>query len=181
MWHSGSGGSSKLNTTEKVIPLAFLQGVGHESVYDMSVEQFVDNTTRHLHNKKNVVSEFSSWSASPRFVFHYATAHREGAYIAVIDTQGLSTDNKNVMFHVPALQPIFGLPAARRGSYYDQYNWEYLVHGVVEGKHYKAVSFQSLCSNGLTEHLPALKGFVHAKSSICLASSPPLLRKSYKS
>jgi hypothetical protein len=42
------------------------------------------------------------------------------------------------------------------------YNWEYLVHGVVEGKHYKAVSFQSLCSDGLTDHLPALKGFINA-------------------
>ena len=82
--------------------------------------------------------------------------------MAIIDTQGLQTDNQNVMFHVPALQPIFGLPAARRGSYYDTYNWEYLVHGIVEGKHYKAVSFQSLCASGLIDHLPALKGVVPA-------------------
>jgi hypothetical protein len=163
MWHSGSGGSSKLNTTEKVTPLAFLKGVGHKSVYDMSVKQFVDNTTGHLHTKSNMVTEFSSWSASPRFVFHYATTYRESAYIAVIDTQGLQTDdkNENIMFHVPALQPIFGLPAARRNSQYETYNWEYLVHGVVQGKHYKAVSFKSLCSNGLTNHLPALKGLVY--------------------
>lgn len=162
MWHSGSGGNSKLNTTEKVIAFAFLKGVGHKSVYDMSVKQFVDNTTRHLHTKSNVVTEFSSWSASPRFVFNYATAYRESAYIAVIGTQGLQTDNKNetVMFHVPALQPIFGLPAARRNSHYEIYNWEYLVHGVVQGKHYKAVSFKSLCSNGLTNHLPVLKGLI---------------------
>jgi hypothetical protein len=165
MWHSGSGGDSKLNTTQKVIPHAFLEGVGHKSVYDMSIKDFVDNTTRHLHGNHKVVSEFSSWSASPIFVLNYATKHRNSAYIAVIDTQGLQTGGKNVMFHVPALQPIFGLPAAFRGSYYDTYNWEYLVHGVVEGKHYKADSFQSLCSSGLTNHLPALKGFVHAWSA----------------
>ena len=162
MWHSGSGGNSKLNTTEKVIPHAFYKGVGHKSLYDMSVEEFVDNTTGHLHGQGSPLSEFSSWSASPRFVFHYATSKRSSAYIAVIDTQGLQADGKNVMFHVPALQPIFGIPAARRLSSYDQYNWEYLVHGVVEGKYYKSVSFQSLCSSGLTKSLPALKGVVPA-------------------
>lgn len=162
MWHSGSGGNSKLNTTEKVIPHAFFKGVGHKSLYDMSVKEFVDNTTGHLHGHHSPISEFSSWSASPRFVFNYATSKRTSAHIAVIDTQGLQASGKNVMFHVPALQPIFELPAARRGSYYETYNWEYLVHGVVEGKHYKAVSFQSLCSNGLTTHLPELKGYVDA-------------------
>lgn len=165
MWHSGSGGNAKLNTTEKVIPHAFFKGVGHKSLYDMSVQEFVDNTTGHLHGLCSPISEFSSWSASPRFVFHYATSKRTSAHIAVIDTQGLQASGKNVMFHVPALQPIFGIPAARRYSSYKQYNWEYLVHGVVEGKHYKAVSFQSLCSNGLTTHLPALKGVVHAWAS----------------
>jgi hypothetical protein len=162
MWHSGSGGNSKLNTTEKVIPHAFFEGIGHKSVYDMSIEEFVKNTTAHLHGECHVVSEFSSWSASPRFVLHYAAKHKDTAHVAVIDTHGLQTDGTNVMFHVPALQPIFGIPAARRGSFYGRYNWDYLVHGVVEGKHYKAVSFQSLCSNGLTDHLPALKQSVNA-------------------
>lgn len=128
----------------------------------MSIEEFVDNTTQYLHGGKGFVTEFSSWSASPRFAFHYATSSRESAYIAVIDTQGLQKDNGNAMFHVPALQSIFGRPAARRDSFYGMYNWEYLVHGVIEGRHYKAVSFRSLCDAGLTEHLPALKGFVHA-------------------
>lgn len=128
----------------------------------MSVEEFVDNTTGHLHGHRSPISEFSSWSASPRFVFRYATQKRTSAHIAVIDTQGLQADGKNVMFHVPALQPIFGIPAARRHSSYNQYNWEYLVHGVVEGKHYRAVSFQSLCSNGLTTHQPVLNGVVPA-------------------
>lgn len=128
----------------------------------MSTKEFVENTTAHLRGRCHMVSEFSSWSASPRFVLHYVTKHRDTAHVAVIDTQGLQTGGMNVMFHVPALQSIFGIPAARRGSFYGKYNWEYLVHGVVEGKHYRAVSLQSLCANGLTNHLPALKEFVHA-------------------
>ncbi|KAG9513587.1 hypothetical protein KCV07_g8646, partial [Aureobasidium melanogenum] len=173
MWHPKSGGNANLNTTERITPLAFLKGKGHKSVYDMSVKDFVDNTTQHLHTKNNFVTEFSSWSASPRFVFHYATSRRETACIAIIDTQGLQMDNGNAMFHVPALQSIFGHPAARRGSSYEMYNWEYLVHGVVEGEHYKAVSFRSLCDAGLIEHLPALKEVVHAWGSN-MYSLPPL-------
>ncbi|KAH0020269.1 hypothetical protein KCU78_g6513, partial [Aureobasidium melanogenum] len=161
MWHPGSGGNAKLNTTDRVIPRAFFEGGGHKSMYDMRVEMFVDNTTRHLHNSREVVSEFSSWAASPMFVFNYATTQRHTAYIAVIDTQGIQIGDRNAMFYVPDLQNIFGYSKGC-GPAYDKYDWEYLVHGVVEGEHYRAVSFWKLCQYGLLDHLPSLKRTVNA-------------------
>lgn len=164
MWHQNSGGDPKLNTAEKITPLAFLKGMGHQSMYDMSVEDLLDNTTQHLF-EYHVDTEFSSWSASPRFVLHYATCERESAYVAVIDTLGLRESTGNSMFHVPALAPIFeDLKSGHRPDY-GLYDWEYLVHGVIEGRHYKAASFQSLCDAGLTNHLPALEQYVNAWGS----------------
>ncbi|KAG9848204.1 hypothetical protein KCU98_g6393, partial [Aureobasidium melanogenum] len=133
-------------------------------MYDMSVEDFLDNTTQHLFGN-HVDTEFSSWSASPRFVLHYATSERESAYVAVIDTSGLRESTGNSMFHVPALAPIFEDPIPGRCPKYALYDWEYLVHGVIEGRHYKAVSFQSLCDAGLTNHLPPLREYVNAWGS----------------
>ncbi|KAG9661880.1 hypothetical protein KCU64_g2294, partial [Aureobasidium melanogenum] len=145
MWHPGSGGNPQLNTTEKITPLALLDGTGHKSVYDMSIQQFIDMTTSHLRGD-HVTTEFSSWSASPRFVLHYAT------------------NNGNSIFWVPDLA-IFEKPAPGRSLGYDIYDWEYLVHGIVEGRHYKAVPFKSLCEAGLTNYLPTLRNHVDAWGS----------------
>ncbi|KAH0336032.1 hypothetical protein KCU81_g8746, partial [Aureobasidium melanogenum] len=160
MWHPQSGGNRQLNTTEKITPLAFLNGAGHNSVYDMSIQGFIDMTTSHL-SGNHIATEFSSWSASPRFVLHYATSERESAYIAIIDTLGLQEENGNSMFWVPDLA-IFEKSAPGRSPDYEMYDWEYLVHGIVDGRHYKAVPFKSLCQAGLTNYLPTLRNHVQA-------------------
>lgn len=163
MWHPGSGGDPQLNTIHAVTPHAFLHRLDRPVVYDMTAEQFIDNTTRHLCGDRTVVSGFSSWSASPRFVLRYATTQRYTAYIAVIDTLRLQDGDTNATFHVPALKPIFGNHELcqswndGRGFDYGRYDWEYLVHSVVHGKAYKAVSFTKLCWDGLLDYLPELR------------------------
>ncbi|KAK6008148.1 hypothetical protein QM012_000051 [Aureobasidium pullulans] len=173
MWHAGSGGNKKLNTTERITPLAFNEKTCHKSVYDMSAHEFVDNTRSHLYGDR-VATEFSSWSASPRFVLHYATHERKDAYIAIIDTLGLRRDNKNDMFYVPTLAPIFDNLGLARVPNYSAYDWEFLVHGVVEGRHYKAVSFKSLCDAGLVDYLPTLETYVDAWGTDRLALPTPI-------
>ncbi|KAG9605321.1 hypothetical protein KCU77_g864, partial [Aureobasidium melanogenum] len=125
MWHPGSGGNLQLNTTEKITPLALLDGTGHKTVYDMSIQQFIVMTTSHLRGG-HVITEFSSWSASPRFVLHYATSKRESSYIAIIDTLGLQQDNGNSIFWVPDLA-IFEKSAPGRSLGYDIYDWDPIV------------------------------------------------------
>ncbi|KAG9754020.1 hypothetical protein KCU73_g5750, partial [Aureobasidium melanogenum] len=162
------------------MPHAFFKGVGHRSMYDMPVDDFLDNSTRHPKGNRKVVSEFSSWAASPIFVFNYATEHRTTAYIAVIDTQELQDGDENAIFYVPDLQEIFGYRKGC-GPAYDQYDWEYLVHGVVEGEHYRVNSFWRLGQCGLLDHLPSLKKDVDAWNETARLSLPgPVVEYDYE-
>ncbi|KEQ66218.1 uncharacterized protein M437DRAFT_80715 [Aureobasidium melanogenum CBS 110374] len=148
MWNAKSGGSPKLNTTTAVTPLAFACSKGHKSVYDMTRTEFIENTMSHL-DGDIVLTEFSSWSHSPYFAFYYAHQCRSSGavHVAIIDTEELAKSNP--AFHVPALGKILG-----SGGY--DYEEEYLIHGVIEGQFYKAVSYDKLCESGLLKHLPAL-------------------------
>lgn len=58
---------------------------------------------------------------------------------------------------MPALASVFERSDPDLWANYLHYDWEFLVHGVVEGVHYKAVSFRSLRDAGLTDYLPALE------------------------
>lgn len=148
MWHANSGGSSKLNTTTKVTPHAFAQGVAHRSVYDMTAKYFLHNTSMHLGGGSQAPSEFSSWSASIHFALSHAVTARKrpNVHVAILDTEEMA--KPITAFHVPALGKIFGA-----GFNYPE---EYLVHGVIEGDFYKAVSLQELCKRGLLDHFPEL-------------------------
>ncbi|KAG9683560.1 hypothetical protein KCU95_g13533, partial [Aureobasidium melanogenum] len=127
MWNAKSGGSPKLNTTTAVTPLAFACSKGHKSVYDMTRTEFIENTMSHLDGN---------------------ICRSSGAvHVAIIDTEELAMSNP--AFHVPALGKILG-----SGGY--DYEEEYLIHGVIEGQFYKAVSYDKLCELGLLKHLPAL-------------------------
>ena len=150
MWSSSSGGDRLLNSTERVTPHAFHYSSGHESVFDMTRAEFVATTTGHLYAQEIEVTEFSSWSASPLFAFQYAMEVQEdNAHIAIIDTEELD----NTIVHVPSLDAIF-IPDGT--SIYSQYHEEYLAHGVIEGKAYKAVPLHEMISRGLTKLLPGL-------------------------
>lgn len=175
MWHPLSGGDPKLNSTKRIVPHAFRKDIKlKRTVYDMTMTEFVENTTAHLRNAKNILSEFSSWSASPRFALSYATMHRSSSFIAIIDTEEVQKNDNNGIFHVPALQQVFGTAASMRGAIYGTYDWEYLVHGVIEGKHYQAVSFKTLCDHGLIKQLPELSDYVHAWGPY-MRDLPPLV------
>ncbi|KAG9544180.1 hypothetical protein KCU71_g17994, partial [Aureobasidium melanogenum] len=148
MWHAKSGGDRKLNTTTAITPFAFAASKGHKSVYDMTRSEFIKNTMSHLGGAV-VLTEFSSWSHSPYFAFYYAHRRKSSGsvHVAIIDTEELAKSNP--AFHVPALGKILG-----RGDY--DYEEEYLIHGVIEGQFYKAVSYDKLCELDLLKHLPAL-------------------------
>lgn len=149
MWDASSGGTSKLNTTRSITPLAFAASQGHKSVYDMTLSELRKNISYHLSGETDFQSEFSSWSHSPYFVFYYANrrSHYGTVHIAIIDTEELAKTNP--AFHVPVLGEIIGTNK--------RYEEEYLVHGVIEGDFYKAVSYRRLCDLGLLEQLPGLK------------------------
>ncbi|KAG9944113.1 hypothetical protein KCU85_g8241, partial [Aureobasidium melanogenum] len=148
MWNAKSGGSPKLNTTTAVTPLAFACSKGHKSVYDMTRSEFIENTMSHL-DGNIVLTEFSSWSHSPYFAFYCAHQSKSSGavHVAIIDTEELAKSHP--AFHVPALGKILG-----SGGY--DYEEEYLIHGVIEGQFYKAVSYDKLCELGLLKHIPAL-------------------------
>lgn len=148
MWDANSGGSSKLNTTRAITPLAFASSQGHKSVYDMTLLELIRITSGHLAGGTNIRTEFSSWSHSPYFAFFYAQqrSHSGTVHVAVIDTEELAKTNP--AFHVPVLSKIIGTA--------DRYEEEYLVHGVVEGQFYKAVAYRKLCDLGLLKQLPGL-------------------------
>ncbi|CAD0041518.1 unnamed protein product [Aureobasidium pullulans] len=76
------------------------------------------------------------------------------AHVAIIDTEELASSNP--AFHVPVLGKILNL--------YEPYTYdeEFLIHGVIEGKFYKAVPFAKLHDLGLITQLPALKLHNHA-------------------
>ncbi|THZ50700.1 hypothetical protein D6C90_02353 [Aureobasidium pullulans] len=153
MFWANSGNDSRLNTVSAVTPHAFLHGRNHNTVYDMTRSEFVDNTNGHVRGHKSIYSEFSSWSQSPYFPFNYAMNLRKqllqskGIHIAIMDTERLVTTNP--AFHVGALGKIFE-------EFEPDYAEEYLVHGVVQGEFYKAVPLDSLLERGLLKHLPNL-------------------------
>ncbi|THX68538.1 hypothetical protein D6D04_10555, partial [Aureobasidium pullulans] len=157
VWDSSSGGNSELNTTSAVTPHAHYHKANHASVYDMTRREFIVNTSVHLVGSDEVLSEFSSWSHSPYFAFHHAKNRNKQsgtAHVAIIDTEELASSNP--AFHVPVLGKILNL--------YEPYTYdeEFLIHGVIKGKFYKAVPFTKLHDLGLITQLPALKLHNHA-------------------
>lgn len=132
-----------LNTEIAITPHAFLKinGIsrGHESASKIPDPERMING--HLFGHSYIQSEFSSWAPSLLLVLCYAEqkfVQHESAHVCVIDTYKI----RNGVFHVPILINV-GL--ARRGhrkiSPCKPYPEEYLVHGVVSGKGYHALSY----------------------------------------
>lgn len=116
-------------------------------MFDLTREKLEGTARDHVYAETITDTEFSSWAASPRFVLRYALSHQHhDAHIAIIDTEELS----NSMFHVPALD---GILRPGKSPVFRPYHEEYLVHGVVTGDSYKAVSLKSLLSAGLATQL----------------------------
>lgn len=152
--HRLSGGYPGLNTLDVITPLAFLRGCGHASVSDLTREEFIKNAVSHLRSEKALAqTEFSSWAASLAFAIHYfgyqlgaacsggVCAHN--VYVSIIDTSDFR--KRNAVFHVPDL--TFLDPKC------NQWDHEYLVHGIVTGVSHRAVSFRVFRNAGLLSHI----------------------------
>lgn len=136
-----SGGHQGLNTPEAVTPLAFSNGGGHSSVYDMKEQSFLDMAYTHLTGQSVPETELSSWAGSLSFALnnvaasqlggHYADEALDGAHIAIIDTKELWDDVRVPVFYVPELD--FLQPGGMN------YPHEYLAHGIIKGSAYKAM------------------------------------------
>ena len=81
-------------------------------------------------------TQFSSSAASLPVASSYV--YEPTAYISVIGTRILP--GKNFVAHVPALGFL-----SPNMPYYSE---EYLVHGIIQGLHYKAISVQAFMSIG---------------------------------
>ncbi|KAF3917424.1 hypothetical protein ABW21_db0206926 [Orbilia brochopaga] len=92
-------------------------------------------------------SQFSSWAASLALVLQYghcrATA---GGLICILDRYNLPKNTK--VYHCPAMQ--------RAGLCDSPYDHEYLVHGVVEGRGFKAVPVQRLIDLSVYVEIPCV-------------------------
>ncbi|KAF2768610.1 hypothetical protein EJ03DRAFT_351977 [Teratosphaeria nubilosa] len=118
LWSSSFGGDARLNSTERVIPHAFLDNNvdARRTIHHLGREQIVYLATMHMRGDL-VPTVFSSWTQSLPDVFTWRLTNSHQSldfpddYIAVVDTTML--DPRNV--------------------------YEYLIYGVVEGPGYKAI------------------------------------------
>ncbi|CAD0029678.1 unnamed protein product [Aureobasidium pullulans] len=159
VWSPRSGGDSSLNTTFSVTPHAFAPNynTGHNSIFEMETKWFIKNLIGHF-CARPIPSEFSSWTASPvfalRVAYNAAEQRKErNVHIAIVDTERL----KNTVLSVPLTWPIFRAHAPEHVEFVRSIHFEYLIHGVVQGEAYKAISLTALDSCGLSDYFSALK------------------------
>ncbi|KAF2736258.1 hypothetical protein EJ04DRAFT_562678 [Polyplosphaeria fusca] len=138
-FHRNSSGApdNATMTALEIIPPAFFNGKGHAIPYDMGTNGLVWNAEFHYSGgvHSNTLTEFSSWAASLHLVLFYGTQltrvyHYRDVHVAVIDTQTVDI----YAWHVPHL----GFIDQEDGIH------EYLIHGCIRGKGYKAVRLEDL-------------------------------------
>lgn len=147
-WRHGnnpSGGDTRLNTTEKITPRAFLDDAENsgKTIYDLTRQQLYDTCHVHLAGETPLgwKTEFSSWSCSLEKAIRF-TKWKDGnrtGFISIIDTKELP----NAIIHVMQLKPILGDVL--------KYGWkthEYLAYGVISGPALKAVPVQAFVNTG---------------------------------
>lgn len=160
MWHSKSGGSSRLNTKKRITPHAFDHSCGHNSVYYLQKSKLNIMILNHLKGDASFSTEFSSWSASLDFVLNYAAKHLfdnsanpHDTHISMLDTNLLP--ERNHTYYVPLLKLL--AVGSRERKKYAKCHVEYLIHGVIDGAAYKTASFQEMTKNGLIDYFPLYK------------------------
>lgn len=141
-WSSVSGGgcATTVNSTTEIIPPAFVQGSGHK-FYEMKESEIKTMAQCHYNGSHTPLSEFSSWAASLTLALCYAQVKvRRGekdVHVAMIDTLDLDPENEVLVWHVPQL---LDNPMG---------NHEYLAHGRIRGRGYKAVRLDELQKKGV--------------------------------
>jgi hypothetical protein len=141
-----SGGDPRLNTTEAIIPLAFLRGTGPGSIHDMSRHELMEAAEAHIAQlKRSFQTVFSSWTQSLPFALDYAekVLAPEEAYISCIDTTKLP--RYNIIFFTQTLQQKVACRSVHRVSCC---NFEYLAFGPVRGAGYTSVQRKDLFQEG---------------------------------
>lgn len=152
-WGSNSGGGPDLstNSVDEIIPHGFMNGQKGHKFYEMPKSEIKAMVNAHFGGKKDIPSEFSSWSASLLMVLFFAKLEEnkghKGMHIAVIDIQRL---DGVLVWHVPHLT----------NDEHEEGIHEYLAHGPISGPGYKAVSLQSLRNSGLEFLFPELEDVV---------------------
>lgn len=175
--HSG-GGISGLNTTEGIVPLAFLQGKDKKlevnSMTESRMLRFLIQVRRHCCQSAFRPTPFSSWSHDWRTALEFARTRciepskgryylqeDDGIHIAVLDTWALGDEEmlRNKIFHVPEIHgehlniPHINIPC------------EWLIWGPVSGPAYRCVQLsairQAINCRKWPAHVPSNKSEPH--------------------
>ncbi|KAI0378991.1 hypothetical protein F5Y04DRAFT_283361 [Hypomontagnella monticulosa] len=128
-----SGGDSRLNTTTRIIPHAFIGGKQPTSIYD--IPQLKRNIDDHVCGRIGN-SEFSSWTSWLAKAMHYARRSQR-SYVAMIDRK-LMPNVK--IYHVPDLYNAELVTIKK--------DWEYLVYGPVSGPGLYCVAYTDIMNAG---------------------------------
>jgi hypothetical protein len=163
-----SGGyaySARLNTTNFIIPHAFINGkIPHRSIFDIPDQQLkpmIDGHLRwgekwHAGDDMSLVptTEFTSWTVSLPVALHFGRRYGPGtsseeealtkSHLCIIDTWKLK--GKGEFFHVNDLHAANLAPG--------NYPYEYLAHGRIDGPGLKVVPVEKLIKRGLLKFLP---------------------------
>jgi len=148
-----SGGNVGCNTTQAIIPVAFLKGKGSKSVYHLSRDHFTAMAVGHLTGAHNS-TELSSWASSLAFALSYAWRNfcrtglgnaQDAVHISIIDTKAVQ------VFYTPSLAFLHA------GA--EKYDHEYLAHGVITGTAHKAMPLQ--CFTDVTTIDP-FRGYIRS-------------------
>ena len=123
----------------------------------MSLKGLIGMLINHLDGEDDVPTEFSSWAASLNLAMRFAERRPFSSHISIIDTKHLTSPVE--IYYVPDLE-FLGLTP---------YGGEYIVHGIVEGEHHRAISYRSFTDRGilrnpshlrLTDYVPITPEFV---------------------
>lgn len=141
--HSGGGRSVCVNDTRCIVPASYVKyPKANHDIYNQKEAVIQRLVASHYHGHKDIYTQFSSWAASLHAVLCYAQALKGrckwNLHIAVMDTRTLDGDVK--VWHVPHL--------------YQGQNHEYLAHGTIQGRGYRAVPLQDLEDSGLNFVFP---------------------------
>lgn len=174
-WSSWSGNHSAqeeladLNTEEEIRPHAFSDDHSLKARKLWETPNVRSMVYNHLWGLKHPLSQFSSWSHDLGVAVYFATRalyfHDPECevYISVIDREALPA--RNMAYHVNDLLKICAIP-------FKEINFEYLVHGVVNGPGLACVKLSDLYSAGFDLYPP--KGVKPTYRSVFYRLDEPL-------
>ncbi|KAH6644290.1 hypothetical protein C7974DRAFT_439610 [Boeremia exigua] len=148
-WSSKSGGGPErvINSKTQVVPRLFLPANSYRAreFYALTEREALDMATRHYTYSYDVISGFSSWSASLHLVLCYAQSMVDRGFrdvhVSVMDTQDLD-------YEVLVWQCAHLLGSGQH---------EFLAYGPVQGRGYRAVRYSVLVLQGIYGLLPQLQ------------------------